>query len=33
MVSGMRNYQSLVLTCTDVPSAAVLMNTDQHSVK
>ena len=33
MVSGMRNYHSSALTCTDVPSAAVLMNTNQHSVK
>ena len=32
MVSGMGNYHSLVLTCTDLPSAAVLMNTNQHSV-
>ena len=27
------NYHSLVLTCTDIPSAAVLMNTNQHSAK
>ena len=32
MVSRMRNYHSSVLTCTDVFSAAVLMNTNQHSV-
>ena len=33
MVSGIKNHHSLVLNCTDVPSAVVLMNTNQHSVK